>query len=232
MKSQDIDQVTGIEKEAFYPLTIGTSFTIQLRNKYSRYLVIETRPESAMSAQLSMVAGLFGGVTTATATMRTVANIKFGGKTPLASIVHGLTLLAILLGLGFLVAAIPTACLAAILFKVGIDILDYRILPVLKKIPWTDLSRITKILPDIKFLTAEIINNILMMSEHFRVFSFDDFQLDWKRHDMLKGKQVKYADLDDSFEGEVVGVSSQGALIILTKNGVKEIYSSKYIEYI
>ena len=87
----------------------------------------------------NMAAGLCGGVTTATATMRTVANIKFGGKTPLASIIHGLTLLTILLGLGFLVAAIPTACLAAILFKVGIDILDYRILPVLKKIPITDL---------------------------------------------------------------------------------------------
>tara|TARA_B100001996_G_scaffold382218_1_gene373457 strand:- start:458 stop:2167 length:1710 start_codon:yes stop_codon:yes gene_type:complete len=87
----------------------------------------------------NMAAGLFGGVTTATATMRTVANIKFGGKTPLASIVHGLTLLAILLGLGFLVAAIPTACLAAILFKVGIDILDYRIFPVLRKLPLTDL---------------------------------------------------------------------------------------------
>lgn len=87
----------------------------------------------------NMAAGLFGGVTTATATMRTVANIKFGGKTPLASIVHGLTLLAVLLGLGSLVGAIPTACLAAILFKVGIDILDYRILPVLKKLPITDL---------------------------------------------------------------------------------------------
>ena len=87
----------------------------------------------------NMVAGLIGGVTTATATMRTVANIQFGGKTPLASIVHGLTLLAILLGLGFLVAAIPNACLAAILFKVGIDILDYRILPVLRKIPLMDL---------------------------------------------------------------------------------------------
>ena len=87
----------------------------------------------------NMVAGLLGGVTTATATMRTVANIKFGAKTPLASIVHGLTLLAILLGLGFLVAAIPTACLAAILFKVGIDILDYRILPVLRKLPVMDL---------------------------------------------------------------------------------------------
>ena len=87
----------------------------------------------------NMAAGLFGGVTTATATMRTVANIKFGAKTPLASIIHGLTLLAILLGLGFLVEAIPTACLAAILFKVGIDILDYRILPILKKLPITDL---------------------------------------------------------------------------------------------
>lgn len=87
----------------------------------------------------NMAAGIVGGVTTATATMRTVANIKFGGKTPLASIVHGITLLAILLGLGFLVAAIPTACLAAILFKVGIDILDYRILPILRKIPITDL---------------------------------------------------------------------------------------------
>jgi len=87
----------------------------------------------------NIAAGLFGGVTTATATMRTVANIKFGGKTPLASIVHGITLLAILLGLGFLVAAIPAACLAAILFKVGIDILDYRIIPVLRKLPITDL---------------------------------------------------------------------------------------------
>ncbi len=87
----------------------------------------------------NMVAGLFGGVTTATATMRTVANIKFGAKTPLASIVHGFTLLAILLGLGSLVAIIPTACLAAILFKVGIEIMDYRILSVLKKIPTTDL---------------------------------------------------------------------------------------------
>jgi sulfate permease, SulP family len=87
----------------------------------------------------NMTAGLLGGVTTATATMRTVANIKFGGKTPLASIVHGLTLLAILYGLGFLVKAIPIACLSAILFKVGIDILDYRILPVLRKLPISDL---------------------------------------------------------------------------------------------
>jgi biotin-(acetyl-CoA carboxylase) ligase len=100
------------------------------------------------------------------------------------------------------------------------------------EIPWTDLAKITKKLPDIKLLTAEIINNILVMSEHFSAFGFDDFRLDWKRYDMLRGSKVKSTDLKNFFEGEVLGVSSQGALKIFTKNGVKELYSSRYIEYI
>ena len=100
------------------------------------------------------------------------------------------------------------------------------------EIPWTDLAKITKTLPDIKLLTAEIINNILVMSEHFSAFGFDDFKSDWKRYGMLRGKKVKCAYLKDSFEGEVVGVRSTGALKIFTKNGVKELYSSRHIEYI
>ena len=87
----------------------------------------------------NMSAGLLGGISTATATTQTVGNIEFGAKTPLSTIVKGITLLAVLLGLGYLLAAIPSACLAAILFKLGIDILDYRILPVLRKIPISDL---------------------------------------------------------------------------------------------
>ena len=87
----------------------------------------------------NMSAGLLGGISTATATTQTVGNIEFGAKTPLSTIVKGLTLLGVLLGLGYLLAVIPNACLAAILFKLGIDILDYRILPVLRKIPISDL---------------------------------------------------------------------------------------------
>ena len=100
------------------------------------------------------------------------------------------------------------------------------------EVPWIDLTKITKTLPDIKLLTVEIINNILVMSEHFSAFGFDDFQLDWKRYDMLQGKKVKCTDLGEFFEGEVLGVSPKGALKIFTKNGVKELYSSRYIEYI
>jgi len=87
----------------------------------------------------NMGAGFIGGLTTATATMRTVANIQSGGKTPLAAVIHGVVLLTLALGLGFLAEMIPMACLAAILFKVGIDILDYRIIPVLHRLPLTDM---------------------------------------------------------------------------------------------
>lgn len=87
----------------------------------------------------NMAAGILGGISTATATTQTVGNIEFGAKTPLSTIVKGITLLAVLFGLGNFVSSIPNACLAAILFKLGIDILDYRILPVISKIPKSDL---------------------------------------------------------------------------------------------
>lgn len=86
----------------------------------------------------NLACGLVGGVTTATATMRTVANVKCEGKTGLASIVHGLVLLALMLGLAPLASYIPMACLAGILLKVGIDIIDYRVLPVLHRMPLAD----------------------------------------------------------------------------------------------
>jgi SulP family sulfate permease len=95
--------------------------------------------ESFGQGLANCAAGLVGGLTTATATMRTVANIQSGGKTPLSSVVHGLVLLALVLGLGPYAEDIPMACLAAILFKVGIDILDYRILPILHRLPLTDM---------------------------------------------------------------------------------------------
>ena len=86
----------------------------------------------------NMACGLVGGVTTATATMRTVANIKCGGRTGLACVTHGVVLLALMLGLAPLASMIPTACLAGILLKVGLDIIDYRVMPVLHRMPFTD----------------------------------------------------------------------------------------------
>ncbi len=83
----------------------------------------------------NMAAGLIGGLTTATATMRSIANIQCGARTILSTIIHGGVLLALVLGLAPLASYIPMGCLAAILFKVGYDILDFRVFPILHRIP-------------------------------------------------------------------------------------------------
>jgi SulP family sulfate permease len=86
----------------------------------------------------NVAAGLAGGLTTATATMRTVANIKCGARSGLAAVTHGGVLLALVLGLAPLTSYIPMAALAGILVKIGVDIIDYRVLPVLHRMPLTD----------------------------------------------------------------------------------------------
>ncbi|AXH15338.1 sulfate permease [Malaciobacter mytili LMG 24559] len=86
----------------------------------------------------SLVA-LVGGVPGAGATMRTVINVKSGGQTKFSGMIHSLTLLIIALFLAPIASQIPLAVLAGILMKVGIDILDYKFLRVIKNAPKNDL---------------------------------------------------------------------------------------------
>ena len=85
------------------------------------------------------IAGLFGGIAGAGATMRTLVNIRTGGKTRLSGMLHALLLLAIVLGLGPLAAQIPHAALAGILVKVGWDIIDWSYLKNAHRGPRWDL---------------------------------------------------------------------------------------------
>ena len=73
-------------------------------------------------------AGFLSGLPGAGATMRTVINIKSGGQTPWSGMTHSMVLLLVLLGAGPLAAQIPTALLAGILIKVGLDIIDWGFL--------------------------------------------------------------------------------------------------------
>ena len=74
------------------------------------------------------ISGLLSGLPGAGATMRTVINIKSGGATPLSGMTHSLVLLLVLVGAGAFAAEIPTALLAGILIKVGLDIIDWGFL--------------------------------------------------------------------------------------------------------
>ena len=83
----------------------------------------------------NMIAGAFGAIPGAGATMRTVVNVRAGGRTPISGMLHALVLLAIVLGLGGLAEAIPHAVLAGILIKVGLDIIDWSYIRRLRRAP-------------------------------------------------------------------------------------------------
>ncbi len=86
----------------------------------------------------NIAAALFGGIPGAGATKGTVVNINAGGRTRLSGTIHGLFLLAVLLGLGQFAAYIPLSVLAGILIPIGFAIIDKKGLKHLRHVPKAD----------------------------------------------------------------------------------------------
>lgn len=86
----------------------------------------------------NMVTALVGGIPGAGATKGTVVNINSGGRTRLSGVIHGLFLLAVLLGIGGLAAYIPLSVLAGILIPIGFAIIDYRGFKHITQVPRAD----------------------------------------------------------------------------------------------
>jgi SulP family sulfate permease len=70
---------------------------------------------------------LFGGIPATGAIARTATNVKNGGRTPVAGMIHAVTLLLIALLLGRLAALIPMATLAGILLLVAYQMSEWRL---------------------------------------------------------------------------------------------------------
>jgi sulfate permease, SulP family len=83
---------------------------------------------------------LFGGLPATGAIARTATNIRSGAKTPIAGMVHALTLLAVLLFAAPLAWYIPLPVLAAILMVVAYNMGEWREIPKLLKMSWADIS--------------------------------------------------------------------------------------------
>lgn len=84
------------------------------------------------------IAAIFGGIPGAGATKGTVVNINSGGRTRLSGTVHGLFLLAVLLGLGKLAGYIPLCVLAGLLIPIAFKIIDTKGLKHLLVVPRAD----------------------------------------------------------------------------------------------
>ena len=86
------------------------------------------KPNMEMVAQGAgnIVSALFGGIPATGAIARTAANVKNGGRTPIAGMVHSVSLLLILLVLMPYAAWIPMPAIAAILFMVAYNMSGWR----------------------------------------------------------------------------------------------------------
>ena len=88
----------------------------------------------------NIVTPFFGGIPATGAIARTATNIRSGAKTPVAGMIHALTLLAILLFAAPLAQYIPLAVLAAILMVVAYNMGEWREIPKLLKLSWATIS--------------------------------------------------------------------------------------------
>ncbi len=128
------------------PQIVSAAFTLALLGSIDSLLTSLvadsiTRTTHASDKELvgqgigNIFAGLIGGLPGAGATMRTVINVRAGGRTPVSGMIHAVLLLALVMGLGSLVEFIPHAVLAGILMKVGSDIIDWNYLKRIRHAP-------------------------------------------------------------------------------------------------
>src|ERR1700732_3247328 len=88
----------------------------------------------------NIVSPLFGGLPATGAIARTATNIRSGARTPVAGMVHALTLLAILLFAAPLAKFIPLTVLSAILMVVAYNMGEWKEVPQMLKLPRSDIS--------------------------------------------------------------------------------------------
>ncbi|MBV8544509.1 MAG: sulfate permease [Acidobacteria bacterium] len=105
--------------------------------------MIGTRHKSNMELVAQGVANIaspvFGGIPATGAIARTATNIRSGGRTPLAGMVHALTLMLILVFAGQWAAKVPLAALAAILVLVAYHMSEWRSFAGLLRAPKSDV---------------------------------------------------------------------------------------------
>jgi SulP family sulfate permease len=88
----------------------------------------------------NVVSPLFGGIPATGAIARTATNIRSGARTPVAGMIHALTLLTILLVAAPLARFVPLATLAAVLFVVAYNMGEWREIATILRLSWTDIA--------------------------------------------------------------------------------------------
>jgi len=166
------------------------------------------RPNMELIAQGAgnILSSLFGGIPATGAIARTTANVKNGGRTPVAGMVHSVVLLLILMVLMPYAALIPMPTIAAILFMVAYNMSEWReFAKLLKKSPKSDILVLlsTFVLTVIFDLVVAIEIGVVLAAILFMKRMADVCEIQkWKDIDMVSDEKaeekINYHELDSS----------------------------------
>lgn len=112
----------------------------------------------------NLVAGFFGGIPGAGTQVRTLTNIRNGGRTRLSGVVHSLTLIAMVLLLYITLPIIPLAALAGVLIRIALSIIDWRYLRRVRTAPRSGVALMFAVLiltVSINLLLAVAVGTVL-----------------------------------------------------------------------
>lgn len=137
----------------------------------------------------NFIAPLFGGFASTGAIARTVTNIKNGGNSPIAAIVHAFILIIILLLLAPYASYIPFAALSAILFVVAYNMSDIpEFVHILRRAPWYDamILLITFLLTVFLDLVSAVAAGILLAGFFFLLRTHQTLRIN--KHNLVRLK--------------------------------------------
>lgn len=153
---------------------------------------------------------LFGGIPATGAIARTATNIKNGGRTPIAGIVHAVVLFLILILLGKWAAYIPLSCLAGVLVVIAINMSEYKNFLSILKGPKGDVAvmGITFLLTVLVDLTLAIQVGIILAA-----FSFI--------RKMIRSSKVRFSTDEDN--SGIKDILTEDNLLLPADTGILEI---------
>ena len=88
--------------------------------------------------------------------------------------------------------------------------------------PWIDLAGIKRSIPSRNVIAAALITEILLLLDGYAKSSIEEIINEWQKYDCMYGKKVKLNLLDQNIIGQVVGIDSDGGLLMLVNDSVQK----------
>jgi SulP family sulfate permease len=165
----------------------------------------------------NIVAGLIGGLPGAGATMRTVVNVRAGGRTPISGMVHALLLFALAMGLGPLAEKVPHAVLAGILLKIGWDIIDWGYLKRIRRAPTDNM-----VVMVVTMVLTVFVDLVTAVAAGIIIASFVSAR--WLEKEQLRG--IRHVMHEDDHESDALTEAERarlrtanGSVVVTTMHG-------------